>query len=434
MSKRVAPLAAITIGILFSFSACTTWAPPVSPPNLDTVNKNCQQTVKDGTYYSAAFDGTFFWAAGSGGRLTRIDENNIAENQKSFTDQDLKGMWSGDGKILVCGDNGTILYSADGKDFSLINTDSKEDLNSATSFNNTFFIGGSRGTILSSSEGTTWSQIQLPVQNDIISIEANDEMIMAITKETDYFISTDGVTWSWKNYNEYYEGYADLCIFNSLENMGDTFFVVGQMKDDPDRPFVMYTESGEIWFYKPLTEINGTDPSTLFPLNINSLGFNLDQIIAACNKGRLLTITNCAECNKMDEYTQQDLYDVIFGNEKLLMVGADYTHSIVDTNNIRQYNIKPEQAYEDYNYRGAIIIDVRSDEEWAEGHIAGALHIPVGEIGANLLKQVPDKTTTLIFYCAVGGRAQTALEEALKMGYQQVYNLGGISEWPYEIE
>ncbi|HCC35092.1 MAG TPA: hypothetical protein DEQ02_05455 [Ruminococcaceae bacterium] len=47
---------------------------------------------------------------------------------------------------------------------------------------------------------------------------------------------------------------------------------------------------------------------------------------------------------------------------------------------------------------------------------------------------VPDKSREIIFYCAAGGRAQTALEQALDLGYETVYNLGGISDWPYEIE
>lgn len=426
-------LLAVVVAICITLSACAKEGTEQSRESR-TGKVEAVNAGESGAYYTAVFDGTYFWAAGTAGRLIRISMDNEVELPQSLSGNDLNDLWAGDEGMLICGDEGTILYCADGEQFVLAESTTTVDLNAVTCFNGSFFAGGESGVVLTSSDGLNWANIQLPDERDIIGLESNDSIIMAITRETDYYISTDGSNWDGQNYNQYYEGYSDQYIFNCLKSMGDTFFVAGQMKEYPDTPFVMYTETGEVWFNKPLAEINGTDPSSFFPLYINAIGYNLDQIVAACNYGRLLTITNCAECNQADEYAQADLYDLAFGNGKLLIVGEEYSHSIIDVNTVRQYTIQPAQALEDYNYRGAVIIDVRSDEEWAEGHIPGALHIPVDKISDRLLDEVPDQNTQLIFYCAVGGRAQTALEEALELGYMQVYNLGGICDWPYDIE
>ncbi len=415
---------------LCMFSACSSSvteqpdSPQAAQADTDTVQ----------AYYAADFDGKNFWAVGSDGKITRISADNQPQDLKQLTENDLNDLWIGEGKMLACGDGGTILYSAGQEQFQLVRTDCSANLNAATSFRGRFFVGGEDGLLMTSSDGVTWEPIELPVKNSIIGLAANEAIILAITEETDYLISTDGSAWEHRNYNQEYEGYADPCIFRSLQNMGESFFVVGQMAEHPDLPFVMYTESGEVWFHKPLAEINGMELSSFAPLKVNSIDCSLDQLVAACDEGGLLTVTNCAECNELGTYADADLYDLVFGGEKLLIVGEDYTHSVVDINDVRQYNIQPQQALDDYNNNGAVIIDVRSEDEWMEGHITDALHIPVEEIGTRLLQEVPNQNTQLIFYCSSGQRSQTALEEALKLGYQQVYNLGSIDEWPYGIE
>lgn len=71
------------------------------------------------------------------------------------------------------------------------------------------------------------------------------------------------------------------------------------------------------------------------------------------------------------------------------------------------------------------LIDVRSQEEWNEGHINGAILIPHTEIRHKISEVVPDKTRSIKVYCRSGGRASTALNTLKEMGYQNVDNLGG---------
>jgi phage shock protein E len=73
-----------------------------------------------------------------------------------------------------------------------------------------------------------------------------------------------------------------------------------------------------------------------------------------------------------------------------------------------------------------IIIDTRTPEEYAGGHLDGALLMPYGDIGAMIEAKVPDKNTPIVLYCRSGGRAGIALKTLAAMKYINVENLGGI--------
>ena len=119
--------------------------------------------------------------------------------------------------------------------------------------------------------------------------------------------------------------------------------------------------------------------------------------------------------------------------DKVLVVGEDFFCQVIDAQELRQERIQAEQAQYDQQ-NGAIIVDVREQQELIdEGYIPGALHIPVGEIAERLPELVPDTGMELIFYCKAGVRAQSAMETAMELGYTRVYNLGGLSDWPYEV-
>ena len=83
---------------------------------------------------------------------------------------------------------------------------------------------------------------------------------------------------------------------------------------------------------------------------------------------------------------------------------------------------------------GALLLDVRSQEEWDERHLEGANLIPVNELGGRLAEVAKltgdDKTKPIVVYCRSGARAGRAKKQLLKAGYTQVTNLGGIDDWP----
>lgn len=83
---------------------------------------------------------------------------------------------------------------------------------------------------------------------------------------------------------------------------------------------------------------------------------------------------------------------------------------------------------------GYVILDVRTEEEFAEGHIKGAILIPDYEIAARAEDILLDKNQKILVYCRSGRRSKLAAEALLALGYTNVWEFGGIIDWPYEIE
>ncbi len=78
-----------------------------------------------------------------------------------------------------------------------------------------------------------------------------------------------------------------------------------------------------------------------------------------------------------------------------------------------------------------VIIDARTDEEFAQGHIEGAVLIPEYEIRQKAPQIIPDKDTLILVYCRSGRRSKIASEELVKSGYTNVKEFGGIIDWKY---
>ncbi len=79
---------------------------------------------------------------------------------------------------------------------------------------------------------------------------------------------------------------------------------------------------------------------------------------------------------------------------------------------------------------GAILLDVRTEEEYNEKHIDGASLLPLDEIDIDHISQlVSDKDTPIIVYCKSGNRSQQAREKLIALGYSKVYDLGAMSNW-----
>ena len=80
-----------------------------------------------------------------------------------------------------------------------------------------------------------------------------------------------------------------------------------------------------------------------------------------------------------------------------------------------------------------VIIDARTEEEFATGHIKNAILIPEYEVAARAETELPDKNALILVYCRSGRRSKIAAEELIKLGYTNVKEFGGIIDWPYEI-
>ena len=97
-------------------------------------------------------------------------------------------------------------------------------------------------------------------------------------------------------------------------------------------------------------------------------------------------------------------------------------------------NITAEEAKEMMNSQtGYIILDVRTKEEYDQGHIPGAILIPDYEIEARAEEVLTDKDQLILVYCRSGRRSKLAAETLVALGYTNIAEFGGIIDWPYEV-
>jgi molybdopterin/thiamine biosynthesis adenylyltransferase/rhodanese-related sulfurtransferase len=83
-----------------------------------------------------------------------------------------------------------------------------------------------------------------------------------------------------------------------------------------------------------------------------------------------------------------------------------------------------------HGLEGAVWVDVREGDEWAEGHIPGAVHVPRGNLESRIEGAVPDRATPVVLYCAAGNRSVFAAKTLGELGYLDAHSLvGGFTDW-----
>ena len=98
-------------------------------------------------------------------------------------------------------------------------------------------------------------------------------------------------------------------------------------------------------------------------------------------------------------------------------------------------NITAEEAKNIMDSReGYIILDVRTQEEYDQGHIPGAILIPNTEIEAQAEGVLTDKDQLILVYCRSGRRSKLAAQILVELGYTNILEFGGIIDWPYGVE
>lgn len=112
-----------------------------------------------------------------------------------------------------------------------------------------------------------------------------------------------------------------------------------------------------------------------------------------------LTMALCAACGSKTDYQTMEI------NDAAEMIAADDGH---------------------------LLVDVRTQAEFEEKHIPGAILLPVEDIKDGRLERLPDKDQTILLYCRTGRRAEDAAAYLAKKGYTNIYEIGGIIDWKGE--
>lgn len=103
------------------------------------------------------------------------------------------------------------------------------------------------------------------------------------------------------------------------------------------------------------------------------------------------------------------------------------------TDKAAYHKLSAEDAYEMMVSQEVVVMDVRTRAEYDGGHIENAVLVPNESIGSEMPETLPDKEATLLIYCRSGRRSKDAAQKLLALGYQSVYDFGGVIDWPYEL-
>ncbi len=109
---------------------------------------------------------------------------------------------------------------------------------------------------------------------------------------------------------------------------------------------------------------------------------------------------------------------------------------IVGCSNAYDKEVKKISSIEVYNNITTgkyVIIDVREKDEYASGHIQNAINISLANLSNEILDIVINKNTNIVVYCRSGARSLQSAKNLVDLGYTNVYDMGGILDWTYEL-
>lgn len=85
------------------------------------------------------------------------------------------------------------------------------------------------------------------------------------------------------------------------------------------------------------------------------------------------------------------------------------------------------------NDNSILLVDVREKDEYATGHITNAINLPLSKLDIIVENMLPNRNATIFVYCQSGMRSMRASEILDRLGYSNVYDIGGIITWQYDI-
>ena len=181
--------------------------------------------------------------------------------------------------------------------------------------------------------------------------------------------------------------------------------ITGVVKEANEQSILIENEKGEYWVS---LNVENKDSTTHFNLG--------DEVVVYYNG--IIAESYPMQINTVYAITLKEPADRAENNQEAVYV-----------------NITAEEAKQIMDREeGYIILDVRTREEYDQGHIPGAMLIPDTEIETKAEEVLTDKDQLLLVYCRSGRRSKLASEILVELGYTNIKEFGGNIDWPYEIE
>ena len=254
----------------------------------------------------------------------------------------------------------------------------------------------------------------LTAENDSVTISILGDKITAVNK---YSGAASEIS--------YNEEYGKNVTFKKLTNWKDMLTALVR-DNDSGRTDIITSAMGSVWGSATPDTFAEKDTGVPDEIKINDIIVINDQLYLGCDSGTLITMTSCSKCSTAKKVCDFDINALEYSDGKILLIGDAYASKAeISLTDARQSNIKGEAA-KAMAADGALLVDVRSAEEFSEYSIDGSINVPIDTFGEWLQSQSGD--STIIVYCSAGLRAARAMDIALEQEFTNIYNLGSIDE------
>ncbi len=293
-----------------------------------------------------------------------------------------------------------------------------------TNFNGRY-LAVSSGNLYSSTNLTDWQSTSSDFTSIAVGIASTDQYAIALSENGHMRITENGVSWTTFYYNAYYN---EELVFQKLTSQDSSFNALAV--DEENMPLIASARSGQVWS-KRTAEIYsnyGEEATDVREFTINDFVWDGSQDMMVGNDGVVIAMPSCSKCNTSSLVGSNNWVTALCEGGIMAMMDENGLVELISTDTVRQTAISIEET-QNQMAQGTPLIDVRTEEEYEEGHIEGSINMPLADLEAQLRTLYPNYTQTLIFYCGTGMRSQKGLEAAQALGYSDVYNMGAMETW-----
>jgi len=265
-----------------------------------------------------------FIAVGTDGRIDDITESGEKIRLDSSCVYNLQCAFSSEELLIAAGDQGTILYSSDGKNFMSAESGTEKSIHGIAIKDGLLIAGADGGTILTSKNGISWTVVPTGIRGNILSIASSNSFFIGISDSGEVIKSFDGMKWDIQNYNKEYTGYNQHSKFRKIFAAQNSIVIIGT--HDDGSPSILFSSLGSVWAERELIYQDEQGRYSCLTQKPNAITYDSerDQFIVACDHGELFSLPLCSKCDKNMKISEVNLRALIYFDNRLLIVGDEF--------------------------------------------------------------------------------------------------------------
>ena len=317
--------------ILFLLMGCFTLILPVKskPYIIDNEDFLYSFSLQGNRQYSGGYkavaryeDG--FIAAGTDGRIDRITISGTITKSEIFPGEKFNCVITHDKIIIAAGDRGTLLSSNETGIFHKVDSNTGENINSLSLFRGIIIGVTDHGEIISGDGKGSFKKTRLPLKGNIVSVSARESDCFGVTDEGEIIRTADGIKWDIIDFNKVYSGYYKTSYFTKVLVTDNHIAIAGI--DNDGSPVLILSTLGNVWTERPLIYTDDQGHKVVLEDSPNDIIYNdsEDLFYMVCNKGKVMQLPACNQCNKVAVISTEDLEGITFNDKMMMIVGGNF--------------------------------------------------------------------------------------------------------------